>query len=62
MQALRQQGIQFIQPSPAAIAEIKALIGPANANLIRAGNLTPARVAVLEQYLAQYRAANANGK
>lgn len=55
MEALRNQGINFIQLSDEAVAELKGLIEPANQNLINSGKLTPELVEMMEKHLADYR-------
>lgn len=55
-EALQNQGIEVIQPSETAIAELTHLIQPSNAQLIKNGRISPERVAKLQTLLDQYRA------
>ncbi len=61
MAALANQGIEFIEPAAEAVAEIKAMIDPANQRLIETGNLSREMVARVEGYIAEYRAGPAGG-
>jgi len=56
MAAIKNQGVEFIQPTPEAIAELERLIDPANERLMATGKLSAKGVAELEQHLADYRA------
>ncbi len=53
--ALKNQGIEMIKPSEAAIAELKHLIQPSNNELISKGHISTDRVKRLQQLLDQYR-------
>ena len=54
-EAIRKQGIEFLTPNAAAIAELESLIGPANQRLMETGKLTKNMVETLERLLTEYR-------
>jgi TRAP-type C4-dicarboxylate transport system substrate-binding protein len=54
--ALRNQGIEFVRPEPAAIEEFERVAAEARAELANKGLYTPAFLEVLESYLREFRA------
>jgi TRAP-type C4-dicarboxylate transport system substrate-binding protein len=56
LDALHKQGLKFIEPKPAAVAELKRLVSSANKNLITSGEVNPKLVETMEQYLQEFRA------
>lgn len=60
--ALKNQGIEFIRPDPAALAEFERVAAEARAEIGKKGLYTPARLQALEGHLRDFRAkANAPG-
>jgi len=60
MQAMRTQGITFIEPKPEAVAELTKLVETANKNLIETGGVPPDLVQTLEKHLQEFRAQHAH--
>ncbi len=56
--ALRQQGIEFVEPSPEAVAEWRAGGHRAVAKMVKAGYLSQALIDEFNRYLAEYRASH----
>ena len=59
LQAMRDQGITFIEPKPEAVAELKRLVETANKNLIESGGVPPDLVQTLDNYLQEFRSVKA---
>ena len=57
MAALKKQGIVFISTTPEATEELRFLIKGANEKLMKTGKLSKKMVNVMNQLLAEYRAA-----
>jgi TRAP-type C4-dicarboxylate transport system substrate-binding protein len=55
-EALKAQGIEFIDPTPEAAAELKALLKDSDMELVKSGGLSAGLVKELNQYLADFRA------
>lgn len=55
-EALRKQGIQFVEPAPEELARWRAIAGKAAESLSSQGTYTPQLLQQLEQSLATYRA------
>ncbi|MFP4309967.1 MAG: TRAP transporter substrate-binding protein DctP, partial [Desulfococcaceae bacterium] len=58
LEALKGQGVEFVQPSDAALEDWRARAETVPDRLVAAGRLSPEAVAMLEAALAEYR----NGK
>jgi TRAP-type C4-dicarboxylate transport system substrate-binding protein len=54
--ALKAQGIEFIEPTPEAAAELKALLKDSDMELVKSGGLSASLVKELNQHLADFRA------
>ncbi|NOQ34397.1 MAG: C4-dicarboxylate ABC transporter, partial [Methylococcaceae bacterium] len=54
--ALQKQGIEFIEPTPEAAAELRTLMNDAETNLINSGELSADLVKELNQHLNDFRA------
>jgi TRAP-type C4-dicarboxylate transport system substrate-binding protein len=59
LQALHNQGIQFIEPSPESRKEWYDLAASVNQHIVTAGYLSPAMIKLLDGYLAEYRSRQA---
>ena len=59
LEAIRNQGITFIEPKPGAVAELKELVITANKNLIESGGVPVDLVQTMDKYLQEYRAQKA---
>ena len=59
MAALKNQGIEFIDPTPEAAEELRRLIASANEKLKKTGKLTPQMVNTLDKHIADFRAQQA---
>lgn len=55
--ALKKQGITFVQPTPDALAKLRAVAGEATARVAKKEAYTPAVLDALQQHLAAYRKA-----
>jgi TRAP-type C4-dicarboxylate transport system substrate-binding protein len=55
LDAMRNQGITFIEPKPEAVAELKDLVVTANKNLIESGGVPPDLVHTMDKYLQTFR-------
>ena len=55
--ALKKQGITFVQPTPDALAKLRAVAGEATARVAKNEAYTPAVLDALQQHLAAYRKA-----
>ena len=55
LEALRKQGITFIEPTPEVSAQWYALAAKAKRNIIDAGHVSPAAIRQLESLLNDYR-------
>lgn len=62
LQALKDQGIQFVTPSETALAEWRQKAGEVAERLIEKGGLTREGVALLEKTLAEYRNSRRQGQ
>ena len=60
LDAMRNQGITFIEPKPEAVAELKDLVVTANKNLIKSGGVPPNLVHTMDQYLQEFRSQKAH--
>jgi TRAP-type transport system periplasmic protein len=61
--ALKRQGIEFVRPDPAAIAEFERIAAEARAEIGKQGLYTPALFETLEHHLREFRAsADAAGR
>ena len=56
--ALKRQGIEFIRPDPAAIAEFERIAAEARAEIGKHGLYTPAMLETLERHLREFRASS----
>ncbi len=54
--ALKAQGIEFIEPTPEAATELKALLKDSDMELVKSGGLSAVLVKELNQHLADFRA------
>jgi TRAP-type C4-dicarboxylate transport system substrate-binding protein len=54
--ALKSQGVEFIRPDPAAIAEFEGIAAEARAEIGKKGLYTPALLETLERHLREFRA------
>lgn len=54
--ALQNQGVQFVKPSPEAVAELKQKLAATNAEFEKNAGLTPAKTEKLHAYLNEFRA------
>jgi TRAP-type C4-dicarboxylate transport system substrate-binding protein len=55
-ETLKTQGVEFIDPTPEAATEIKALLKDADLELVKSGGLSADLVKELNQHLADFRA------
>lgn len=60
LNAIRDQGIQFIKPNAQSIDEIKSLIASANENLMTAGNMDKAIAQSMDKHLMDFRSKSAS--
>ena len=61
--ALKNQGIEFVQPDAAALEEFERVAAEARAEIGRKGLYTPERLAALERHLREFRAkSDASGR
>jgi TRAP-type C4-dicarboxylate transport system substrate-binding protein len=60
LDAMRNQGITFIEPKSAAVAELKDLVVTANKNLIESGGVPPDLVHTMDKYLQEFRSQKAH--
>jgi TRAP-type C4-dicarboxylate transport system substrate-binding protein len=55
-ETLKAQGVEFIEPTPEAAAELKALLKDSDMELVKSGGLSADLVKELNQHLADFRA------
>lgn len=56
IEALKNQGIEFVKPSPESVAELKQTIAATNDAFEKSANLSPEKTAKLHAYLQEIRA------
>jgi TRAP-type C4-dicarboxylate transport system substrate-binding protein len=60
LEAMRNQGITFIEPKAEAVAELKELVITANKNLIESGGVPLDLVNTMDKYLQEFRSQKAH--
>ena len=54
-ESLKAQGVEFIDPTPEAAVELKALLKDSDMELVKTGGLNAGLVKELNQHLADFR-------